>query len=63
FIDGNQISDITLDDINIEKEDFINIKIGVKEDARNVGGVNLFGKKFGNYRQDIILRYRYKFND
>ena len=63
YIDGNKISDITLKDIDIEKEDSIEVKIGVKEDARNVGGVNLFGKKFGNYRQNIMLRYRYNFNN
>lgn len=60
FIDGNKISDVTITDLKIEKEDFIGVKIGVKEDAYNLGGLNLFGKKFGNYKQDIMLRYRYK---
>ena len=27
--------------------------------ARHVGGINLFGQRFGNYPQDIILRVRY----
>ena len=63
YIDGKKLSDITVDELDIVKEDFIELKIGVKEDARNVGGMNLFGRKFGNYRQDIMLRYRYKFND
>ncbi|ADQ13610.1 ArsR/SmtB family transcription factor [Halanaerobium hydrogeniformans] len=62
YIDGNKISDVNLADINIEENDFIEVKIGVKKDARNVGGVNLFGRKFGNYKQDIMLRYRYNFN-
>lgn len=62
YIDGKKLSDTTIDELEIEKEDFIELKIGVKENARNVGGMNLFGRKFGNYRQDIMLRYRYKFN-
>jgi predicted transcriptional regulator len=28
----------------------------VKEDAEYQGGLNLFGRTFGNYEQDIILR-------
>ena len=31
-------------------------EIEVKPDARHPGGVNIFGRGFGNYDQDIILR-------
>ena len=27
-----------------------------KEDARHPGGINIFGRGFGNYDQDIVLR-------
>lgn len=30
--------------------------IGVKEDAENRGGMNLFGSKFGNHTRDVLLR-------
>ena len=28
----------------------------VKEDAKHPGGINIFGRGFGNYDQDIVLR-------
>lgn len=33
------------------------VRIGVKEDAANVGGVNLFGQGFGNYDQERVVRF------
>ena len=34
----------------------IRLKIEVKADARHPGGVNIFGRGFGNYDQDIVLK-------
>ncbi len=62
YIDGMKISDVTISDLSISENESIKLRIGIKEDARNVGGINLFGRKFGNYKQDIVLRYRYKYN-
>jgi predicted transcriptional regulator len=56
FIDGEKISDITLKDLNLKEHHSIKTKIGVKEDAKNTGGMNIFGKGFGDYDQGIILR-------
>ncbi len=58
-VDGLKVSDVTLDDLNLYSAPYTEVRIGVKGDARNVGGVNLFGAKFGNYPQDILLRMRY----
>ena len=58
-VDGLKVSDVTLADLNILNQPYISVRIGVKPDARHVGGVNLFGAKFGNYPQDILLRLRY----
>jgi predicted transcriptional regulator len=38
----------------------IPVRIGIKDGASNVGGINLFGSQFGNYPQDIVLRQRFK---
>ena len=35
------------------------VRIGVRPDAENVGGLNLFGRGFGNYPQDLGLRLEY----
>jgi predicted transcriptional regulator len=32
------------------------VRVGVKEDARHPGGINIFGNGFGNHSQDIVLR-------
>ena len=36
------------------------MRIGVRADAENVGGLNLFGRGFGNYPQDLGLRLEYR---
>jgi predicted transcriptional regulator len=56
FIDGSQVSDLTVDKLNIEGNPSFSVRIGIKPDAENVGGINLFGRKFGNYEQDILIR-------
>jgi predicted transcriptional regulator len=32
------------------------MKIGIDEKASHPGGVNIFGRGFGNYDQDIVMR-------
>jgi predicted transcriptional regulator len=60
FVDGLQVSKVTLDHLGLKQGDPISVRIGIKENATNIGGINLFGSKFGNYPQDIILRQRFK---
>ena len=62
FIDGVKASDVRLQDLDIVGKDHIIVRIGVKEDARHVGGVNIFGSRFGNYPQDIVLRLHYRYD-
>ncbi len=56
FIDGVKISDVTISDLHISEHHSIRVKVGVKEDAEHMGGMNIFGRGFGNYDQGIILR-------
>jgi predicted transcriptional regulator len=56
FIDGVQVSDVTIDDLRLTDHHSVKVKLGIKEDAQNVGGLNIFGRGFGNYDQDIMLR-------
>lgn len=56
FLEGYKLSDINLEALNLSyTSDFI-LKLSVPEDAKNVGGLTLFGKSFGNYNQDIQVR-------
>ena len=59
-VDGLKVSDVTLEDLQLHDTPYTEVRIGVKPDARHVGGVNLFGAKFGNYPQDLLLRLRYR---
>ena len=34
----------------------IRLRVGIDEDAKHPGGVNIFGRGFGNYDQDIVMR-------
>ena len=60
FVDGTQISDVTLKALNIDANKYMAVRIGVRENAANVGGINIFGKRFGNYPQDILMRLRFR---
>ncbi len=60
FIDGLRISDVTVDDLGLSPGQPALFRMAVLEDARNVGGLTLFGKSFGNYRQDISFSFYYE---
>ena len=59
FLDGDLVSNITIYDLNIESDNLLTFRIGVHEDAKNRGGINIFGRKFGDYNQNIILTLTY----
>src|ERR1700733_11864216 len=56
FVDGVKISSLTSKDLDFSDHHSIRVRIEVKADARHPGGVNIFGRGFGNYDQDIVLR-------
>ena len=47
---------MSLKDLDVDTHHSIRLRIGVKDDARHPGGINIFGRGFGNYDQDIVLR-------
>jgi predicted transcriptional regulator len=56
FVDGVKISAVTPGDLDLSGHHSIRLRIEVKPDARHPGGVNVFGRGFGNYDQDIVLQ-------
>lgn len=58
-LDGEPRSDVTLDDLALESRPYVKVRLGVKPDAVNVGGLNLFGEKFGNNAQGIVLKLEF----
>jgi len=60
FVDGVAGSNVSLKDLSLKPGKPISIRIGIRDDAAHVGGINLFGNKFGNYPQGIVLRQHFK---
>ena len=56
FIDGVRISDVTVSGLDLPKHHSIRMRIGIDPRAGHPGGVNIFGRGFGNYDQDIVMR-------
>jgi predicted transcriptional regulator len=56
YVDGIKISPVRLKDLDVATHHSIRLRIGVKADAKHPGGINIFGRGFGNYDQDIVLR-------
>ena len=60
WLDEILVSNIKIDNINLSNSEFISLKLGVKESSKYVGGINLFGKNFGDHNQDIIIQIAFK---
>jgi predicted transcriptional regulator len=56
FVDGVRISDVSLHDLALADHHSVKVRIGVKDEAEHIGGLNIFGRGFGNYDQAIVLR-------
>ncbi|WP_123039579.1 ArsR/SmtB family transcription factor [Cohnella candidum] len=62
-LDMVKVSDIVIDDLKLMYRPNIRLRIGVKPDAVHQGGVNLFGRQFGDYEQDIMMKVHYSLED
>jgi predicted transcriptional regulator len=56
FIDRRQVSEVNLGDLSLGDHHSVKVRIGIAEKAEHSGGINIFGKGFGDYNQDIILK-------
>lgn len=56
FVDGARVSDVSIAALDLAAHRSIRVSVGVREDARHPGGVNIFGRGFGNHGQDVALR-------
>jgi len=55
-----QISNIGLDELELDRHHGIRLRIGIDDVARHPGGINIFGRGFGNHDQDIVMRMHLK---
>ena len=58
-LDGRKVSALQIEDYHLTGGPYISVRIGIKEDAGHVGGVNLFGEGFGDHPQNILLKFFY----
>ncbi|MDT7838006.1 ArsR/SmtB family transcription factor [Aquabacterium sp. OR-4] len=61
MIDGVELSAVQIEQLALTQTNHIKVRLGVKDDARHRGGLNLFGRKFGNYPQDMVMRVGFDF--
>lgn len=60
YMDGRCVNpELTLEDLALDQRVYISLRIEIKETAKHIGGINLFGEKFGDYPQGIIMRLVY----
>ncbi|WFR55269.1 ArsR family transcriptional regulator [Anaerocolumna sp. AGMB13025] len=57
YLDDNRISSLSIGDYRLSENAYISVRIGMKEDAKHIGGVNLFGDCFGDYAQNIRMKF------
>lgn len=58
YMDGQKLSAVNLAQLDLASHHSIRLRVGIEENARHPGGVNIFGRRFGNHDQDIIMRLR-----
>jgi predicted transcriptional regulator len=56
YINDLLVSPITLKDLHLQDHHSIRLRLGVKDKAEHPGGINIFGRGFGDYNQAIVLR-------
>jgi predicted transcriptional regulator len=56
FVNGARVSRVKLNHLDLAAHHSIRLKIGIDEKAERPGGLNIFGRGFGNHDQDIVMR-------
>jgi predicted transcriptional regulator len=56
YIDDTKTNDTSIKEYHLSENEYISVRIGIKEDAEHIGGVNLFGDCFGDYAQNIRMK-------
>lgn len=60
FLNNQKVSSLNIDSLGLTENYYFNFSLGVDKDSSHLGGINLFGRDFGNYRQDILMKVVYK---
>ena len=58
-LNGEPHATATLSDLTLDQQPFVKVRVGVRPDAVNCGGINIFGERFGNIEQGIVLKLEF----
>ena len=61
FVNNKKSGDVTVEDLMLMDSHKIKVKFGNRDDAKHVGGFNIFGRKFGDYTQGIVMGIGYQY--
>jgi len=61
YINQKKVSNLKIDNLAIMDSHRIDVRFGNKDDAKHIGGFNIFGKEFGDYKQDIVMCLSYEY--
>lgn len=56
YIDGIKSTGTKIEDLHLQDDYRIRVRLGIKQDAEFRGGLNIFGEKFGNHPTGIVLQ-------
>jgi len=59
LLDGHPLSATSLADLDLGRSPLTTVRIGVDPAGPRAGGLNLFGRGFGNHPQDILMELEY----
>lgn len=54
FLDETAVSTYNIEKLKLQEGEYFVFRIGVKENAKHQGGVNIFGEKFGDFAQGLV---------
>ena len=60
YMDNQKVSDETIESLGLLDNYFFSFILKVDDDSQHIGGMNLFGKHFGDYAQDIVMKVEYE---
>ncbi|ASA19969.1 ArsR/SmtB family transcription factor [Paenibacillus donghaensis] len=58
-LDMEKVSGVALNDLQMDQSPKLRLRIGINPDAVHQGGLNLFGRQFGDYEQHILMQVKY----
>lgn len=60
YIDEKLVGEAKIDEFGLGNEDYFTLQIGVEPNGTHIGGINIFGKGFGDHDQDIVVQVDYE---